>query len=99
MGNVAKTQLKGQQGNQHTAPLSDQIDKSKDLKVNRVKQAEKAEKGRVNPDAEKEKKRRRRRRKRAAPNLAGVEDSENGTEMEDPDEALSDIGLHVDTRA
>ena len=55
MGNVAKAQLKGQQQNQPTAPLSEEIDKSKDLKVNRVKQAEKTEKGRIEEDEQKKK--------------------------------------------
>jgi hypothetical protein len=113
MGNVAKTQLKGQQQNQTAAPLSEQIDKSKDLKVNRVQQAEKADKGRVEPDAKKEKdkgkKRRRKRRDRkntgqqaSQQHQGEMETNEADHEQDQVDQADTsthdELGRHIDTR-
>jgi len=113
MGNVAKTQLKGQQQNQTAAPLSEQIDKSKDLKVNRVKQAEKADKGRIEPDAKKEKRHgKKRRRKRRDKKKQGKQTSyqhheeaetiEAESEQDQVDQANpavpEELGQHIDTR-
>jgi hypothetical protein len=99
LGNVAKTQLKEQAGQNQTGPLSDQVDKSKDLKVNRVKQAEKADKGRIEPDAEKQ----RERRRQKAKNAEKADETEAGKEagqesVTDQDTLEQDRGLHIDTR-
>lgn len=113
MGNVAKTQLKGQQQNQTAAPVSEQIDKSKDLKVNRVKQAEQADKGRIEPDEKKEKdKGKQRRRKRRNKKKHGQQSSHQHQEEAETVEARSEqdqadqaepslpgeLGQHIDTR-
>lgn len=105
-GNVAKTQLKGQQQNQQTVPLSEQVDKSKDLKVNRVKQAVKAEHNKVDPDARRGKGQRRKKRKRHAESASRVA-AEASSEREQPAETAasptsgpaSEVGSLVDKRA
>jgi len=105
-GTVAKTQLKGQQQHQQTVPLSEQLDKSKDLKVNRVKQAEKAEQNQVDPDARREKGQRRKERKRRAVSESRVavdvsakrEQTEETTASQTP-EAAGEVGSLVDKRA
>jgi membrane protein involved in colicin uptake len=97
LGNVAKTQAKGQQSNPSTTPLSEQLDKSKDLKVDRVKQTEKAEQQRIDPDKQKERDKRRRRRRRRPEDEAAADKTAEGDPLEA--EAAPDVGRLVDTRA
>lgn len=104
LGNVAKAQVKSQQANQPTTPLSEHIDRSKDLKVDRVKETERAEKQRVDPDGKRERKRRRRKRKDRLPEdeaaLAAAEgDEERPDEDEDEEEAGGEVGRLLDTLA
>ncbi len=98
LGSVAKTQLKGQQQNQQTAPLSDQLDKSKDLKVNRVKKAEKAEKGQIEPDARRKNRERKKQRQdtdSGSPKAAGTDVDPQAEEA--PVDG-GEVGRLVDTR-
>lgn len=103
LGNVARTQLKGQQVNQQATPLSEQLDQSKDLKVNRVKQLEKADKGRVESDEEKERRRRHGQEEAASGGGAVKESGEADAVEEETAEANASaaegIGRLVDTRA
>ena len=64
MGSVAKTQARGQQTAPQVTPFSEQKDEKNELKVQRVKEATKAEKSRVAADQEEKDKRKRRRLKR-----------------------------------
>jgi hypothetical protein len=97
LGNVAKTQAKGQQANPSTTPLSEQIDKSKDLKVDRVKKTDKAEQQRIDPDKQKEREKRRRRLRRRPEAEAAADKSADGDPMDA--EAAPEVGGLVDTRA
>ena len=80
MGNVAKSQARGQQAAQPTAPFAEQLDKNEDLKVQRVKETNEAEKRRIDPDEERKDKRKRRRlrrnRKRFDREAAGEHEAE-----------------------
>ena len=87
MGSVAKTQVKGQQTTQATTPFAEQLENKEDLKVQRVKEAEKAEKKRIDPDAERKDKRQRRRQRRRNKLLADLEDGERDGQ---PGEAAED---------
>jgi hypothetical protein len=102
LGNVAKTQAKSQQANQPTTPLSEQIDRSKDLKVDRVKETERTAKQRVDPDAKKERKRKRRGRRNLLPEdeaaLTAAE-SEGERPDEEEEESGGDVGRLLDTLA
>jgi hypothetical protein len=109
LGNVARTQLKGQQSNQPTSPLSEQLAQSKDLKVNRVKKADKSEKGRIQPDEEKEKEKERKQEARQRARSGQDRESPTGSDGESggtapanehQDEvAVDDVGRLVDTHA
>jgi len=98
LGNVAKAQLKGQQQNQQTAPLSEQLDKSKDLKVNRVKQAEKAEKGQIDPDAGHKKRERKKKRLESASDSPQAAGSDVDPQAEEGPADAGEVGRLVDTR-
>ena len=52
MGSVAKTQARGQQTAPQVTPFSEQKDEQNELKIQRVKEATKAEKSRVAADQE-----------------------------------------------
>jgi len=100
LGNVARTQVKSQQqANQNSTTFAEQVDQSKDLKVNRVKKAEKADKGKIDPDAEKE---RRRARQETADDESPQQAAEQTGEENDAEEqadSAREIGLNIDTRA
>lgn len=64
MGNVAKTQARGQQTAPQVTPFSEQKDGQDELKVQRVKKTTEAEKNRVTRRDEEKDKRKRRRLKR-----------------------------------
>jgi hypothetical protein len=65
LGNVARSQAKGQQAQQSATTFSEKVDKQEELRVQRVKETDKTEKQKINPDGEDRRKRRRQRRKRA----------------------------------
>ena len=73
MGNVAKTQARGQQSPPQVTPFSEQKDGQEELKVQRVKETAEAEKNRLSRrDEEKDKRKRRRlRRTRKKGKLSG----------------------------
>ncbi len=98
MGNVAKAQLKGQQQNQPTAPLSEEIDKSKDLKVNRATQAEKTEKGRIEKDEQKKKRQTKKRKRRPKNRPKAKQTAVPDDDAKQNGEEQHDIGLNIDTR-
>lgn len=99
MGSVAKTQARGQQAAQPAVPFADQLDKRDDLKIQRVKELDKAEQQRINPDEEKEKdKRRRRRLRRNRKVLAGDQDGQEGGQDEERDEEQEQVGQLIDLR-
>jgi RecA/RadA recombinase len=102
MGSVAKTQAKGQQAAQPAAPFAEQIDKKDDLKIQRVKESQKAEQQAINPDQENEKDKRRRRRLRRNRKYLDVsqeqeleEASQQDTEKEDQEQMGRLIDLRV----
>lgn len=64
MGNVAKTQARGQQTAPQVTPFSEQKDGQEELKVQRVAETTEAEKNRVTRRDEEKDKRKRRRLKR-----------------------------------
>jgi hypothetical protein len=64
LGNAAKTQARGQQSSPQVTPFSQQKDGQEELKVQRVKETEAAEKNRVSRRDEEKDKRKRRRLKR-----------------------------------
>ena len=64
MGNVAKTQARGQQTAPQVTPFSEQKDGQEELKVQRVKETTEAEKNRVTRGDDEKDKRKRRRLKR-----------------------------------
>lgn len=87
MGNVAKTQARGQQTAPQVTPFSEQKDGQEDLKVQRVKETTKAEKNRVTDrDEEKDKRKRRRlKRTRKKANLTEEEYRRQRENSESPD--------------
>ena len=87
-GSVAKAQAKGQQAAQPATPFADQLDKKDDLKVQTVKETQKADHRGINPDEERAKdKRKRRRLKRHQREL---DLSEEGREASDDSETAND---------
>jgi hypothetical protein len=57
MGSVAKTQARGQQAAPQVTPFSEQKDDKNELKVQRVKETDPAEKNRVTADRDEKDKR------------------------------------------
>ncbi len=101
MGTVAKTQAKGQQQTaQQTTAFAEQLDKKDELKVKRVKETQKAEQQKIDPDAEQEKDRRRRRRlKRNQKFLARGEDPQGDENSQDQQEDQEEqVGILIDLR-
>ncbi|MEN8005409.1 MAG: hypothetical protein ABFS42_00200 [Candidatus Krumholzibacteriota bacterium] len=64
MGNVARTQARGQQASPQVTPFSEQKDDKNELKIQGVKETTEAEQSRVIADQEENDKRKRRRLKR-----------------------------------
>jgi hypothetical protein len=85
---VAKTQAKGQQGAQPTTPFADQLDKKDDLKVQTVKETQKADQRGINPDEERAKDKRKRRRLKR--NQRELDLSAEGLEADDAGEPTTD---------
>jgi hypothetical protein len=97
-GTVAKAQMKGQQTQPQAAPLSEQTEQSKDLKVHRVKKGEEPEKSRINPEREEGRGRNRpgSDQEQAEPPQGGHDEGENSP---GEDLAPEEIGRNIDTHA
>lgn len=95
-GTVAKAQARGQQAAQQTQPIDPQKQLREELKVERVKETGKADRGKVDPDEEKLDKRQRRRLRRKKDREDGREAERDGG-AETP--AAEEIGRLVDCRA
>jgi hypothetical protein len=65
MGNVAKTQARGQQSSPQVTPFSEQKDSKDEIRIQRVKETMEAEKNRVTRQDEEKDKRKRRRLRRS----------------------------------
>ncbi len=100
MGSVAKTQARGQQAAVPVTPFSEQADKEEGLKVQRVKELAEAEKGRINPDQDKDDKRKRRRLKRNRKQLAQDDELEETGENpgEESPQEEEQLGCLIDLR-
>ncbi|MFH1844451.1 MAG: hypothetical protein ABIF77_14725 [bacterium] len=100
LGNVARTQVKSQQqANQNTTTFSEQVGQSKDLKVNRVKKAEKADKGKIDPDAEKDRQRAQQEAAEEEKKQQAAEQTGEENDAEEQTDTAQEIGLNIDTRA
>jgi len=98
MGNVAKTQARGQQSAAPVTPFNEQTDKEENLKVQRVKEMAEAAKGRINPDDDRADKRKRRRLKRNAKSLAQEEDPEPHEDEDGTGQEEEQLGCLIDLR-
>ena len=102
IGSVAKTQARGQQHAQQAQPFADQLEKKDELKPQRVKETEKAEKQKIDREKEKEGDRRRRRRQRRKEKSAAEETRRELDDLQGDDsgETGSDqVGRLLDLRA
>ena len=100
MGNVAKTQARGQQSAVPVTPFSEQMDKEEALKIQRVKETAAAEKNRVNPDESREDKRKRRRLRRNRKQLEQHDETEEASDdtEEDANPEEEQLGCLIDLR-
>ena len=98
LGSVAQTQLKGQQTSHPTTPFSDRLEANQEAKVQRVRQADEAERKRIDPDARRDQRRREQapgdREEPLAPDGAALPADEVAS-----GEEATDVGRHIDTRA
>ena len=103
LGSVAKTQVKGTQTAQPTAPFADQLDKRDELKVQRVKDLAKTENQTIKPDQEKGQDKRRQRRHRRNRNLLAQSEDESEGQDSSPDELEEEnrerVGILIDLLA
>ena len=100
LGSVAKSQAQTQQASQPATSFSDQLSKKDALKAQRVKEINKSEKGRINPNEDKRRKRKKRRLdKKLRKGLADSENPENPDLHLDEEDSEEEIGLLVDLRA
>jgi hypothetical protein len=93
LGNVARTQAKGQQAQQTLTPFAEQLDKKDELRIQRVRETEKAEKDQIDPeerDRRKERRRRRKRRREAEAEAERRAEAAEETGGERPDRARDD---------
>ena len=99
MGQVAKTQAKGQQQAQPVTPFSVQQDQKEELRVKRVKETDPTENRRVegeNDNRDKRQRRRKRRRQKILARNGAPADQEN---EDTTDGATETVGALVDLRA
>ncbi|MCP4572108.1 MAG: hypothetical protein GY838_07110 [bacterium] len=98
MGQVAKTQAKGQHQSQPVAPFSEQLDKQEELRVKRVKETEAADKQKIEreDDAPDKRQRRRKRRRRK---IEARDTEEPETTDEDQEVPEAELGNLVDLHA
>lgn len=103
MGSVAKTQSRAQQQAQQTTPFKDQLDKTEELKPQRVQKTEAADHRRIEEEDERADKRQKRRRRREQKLLARADDDDDGAAApaaETSDEQDADkVGGLIDLRA
>jgi len=100
LGSVAKTQARAQQAAQPSTSFSEQLDKKESLKVQRVKETQKAEKSKINPDDDRRKKRKKKRQeKRIRQQMTDSENQEIEEAPTDEENSEEEIGLLVDLRA
>ncbi|MGD9548713.1 MAG: hypothetical protein AB7V45_14395 [Candidatus Krumholzibacteriia bacterium] len=102
MGSVAKTQARAQQSGQPVAPFHDQRDKKDELRVQRVRETEKPNQGKVDPDADRRDKRQRRRDNRQQKVLdQAAGDGEDGgpNTGQDQERQPETLGVTIDLRA
>lgn len=99
MGNVAKTQARGQQSAPQVTPFSEQKDGQEELKIQRVNETAAAEKNRVTrQDEEKDKRKRRRlKRTRKKENRPEGEDHLRGSQAEPQDNEKRDSESEIET--
>jgi hypothetical protein len=98
LGNVARSQAKGQQAQQNVTPFAEQTDRKDELRIQRVKETEQASKGRIDPDADRRRERRRRRRERLAENRRLAAERGENAETETEADVEIQLGRLVDTR-
>jgi hypothetical protein len=91
MGNVAKTQARGQQSAPQVTPYSEQKGSQEELRVRRVAESTEAEKNRVKRQDEEKDKRKRRRLRRAGKKALNRDGKGrgHGEEQDSPDSGES----------
>ena len=98
MGSVAKTQARGQQTAPQVTPFSEQKDEQNELKIQRVKEATKAEKSRVAADQEEKDKRKRRRLKRQRRKFSRQAEETHDEQGQPNTEEAENLGCLIDLR-
>jgi len=97
MGTVAQAQAKGQQAQHPTSPFSERLEQNQDTKVQRVRKADEARRGRVDREEK------RREQGRGAAGEHGAAGQERGSPPPDDSTAGPDddpgVGRLLDTRA
>lgn len=100
LGSVAKTQARAQQASQPATSFSEELSKKDSMKTQRVKEAQKTEKGHINPDEDRRQKRKKKRlEKKIQKNLADGNNPEGDELLQDDEECEEELGLLVDLRA
>lgn len=100
LGSVAKTQAQTQQAAQPATSFSEELSKKDELKAQRIKEAQKSEKGHINPDEDRRKKRKKKRKeKKIRQNLAEGDNPESEDLLQDEESPQEELGLLVDLRA
>lgn len=100
LGQVAKTQAKGQQQSQPVTPFSEQLDKQEQLRVKRVKETEAADKQKIEREddaTDKRQRRRQRRQKKRDARDAATDADAGANEDQEPDG--ENLGILVDLHA
>lgn len=90
LGNVAKTQARGH-GQTQGPNVGQELQKQDVPAVDRVREAEKAEQGSVDPEKERERKRKEARKARA--------EADDDDDTRDSDEEIAGLGGLIDTKA
>jgi len=102
MGQVAKTQAKGQHQAQAVTPFSEQLDKHEELRIKRVKETEATDKQRIEREDDAADKRQRRRQRRRRKLVAQGDGKQGQDEEQARDEDNNDaerVGVLIDLRA
>ena len=92
MGNVARSQLKAQQVH-NSGPEHGKKPGEKESRIEKLREAEDAQKAKVDPDRSREDGQRRRGREQP------TDESETNDEQRDPDGTEAIIGLRIDIKA
>ncbi|MCP4292333.1 MAG: hypothetical protein GY780_10940 [bacterium] len=98
MGSVAKNQARAQQAALPTTKFDDKVEKEDALKAQRVKEAEKASKKKIDADEDRRQKRRKRRQNKMI-QKGKFEMEDELVESEQEKEEDEEVGLLVDLRA